>query len=162
MLKKNYRKWTDEETTQLLKIYKTKRLVDLGVFFGRDWRQVARKVNALNIRKQPGKFISETRKKMFKSGLFNHKKENHPRWKGGFIPWGGVGQKNYSAVHYWLRYNFSSPDRCENRECKRISNNYTWAKIHGKTYKKDINNFIMLCRSCHTVYDIKNKKYEEK
>lgn len=33
------------------------------------------------------------------------------------------------------------------------ANKYQWAKLKGKSYAKDISNFIKLCTVCHFKYD---------
>ncbi len=59
----------------------------------------------------------------------------------------------YASVHCWLRYHYGRADRCENKNCQRKVQSYNWCKIKGKDcdYKRE--NFIQLCRSCHSKYD---------
>lgn len=61
--------------------------------------------------------------------------------------------KNYNHIHYWLRYNFGPASCCEELSCKKISTSYSYALLKGKKYEEKRDNFIMLCRSCHTLYD---------
>lgn len=63
--------------------------------------------------------------------------------------------KEYANIHMWLRNNYGSADRCENRDCSlRNSKRYEWALLKGKEYKRDRSHFHMLCPSCHRKYDI--------
>jgi hypothetical protein len=63
-----------------------------------------------------------------------------------------------SAFHNWLTHHYKKPKICDNPNCKRISKQFDWALIKGKKYSHDRNNFIVLCRQCHTIYDEINKK----
>lgn len=71
--------------------------------------------------------------------------ENHPSWKGD--------KAGYFTVHSWLKRHFGKADKCENPFCKKISKKFHWAKIKGKTYTHNRENFQMLCNSCHALYD---------
>lgn len=66
-----------------------------------------------------------------------------PNWKGD-----AVGN---AALHDWVRRNLGKPKRCEH--CKTIkAKQYDWANKSQK-YKRDIKDWIRLCRSCHAKYD---------
>lgn len=69
---------------------------------------------------------------------------------------------NYSYIHEWARKTFGKADRCEEchvvkpaQEGKRF---YCWANLSGE-YKQDINDWKMMCYSCHKKYDIKRLNY---
>ena len=64
-----------------------------------------------------------------------------------------VSDSLYSSVHYWLKTNFGKADKCENPNCLKKSNFYTWALKREKEYECKRKNFIKLCRSCHVKYD---------
>lgn len=70
--------------------------------------------------------------------IFNNKKE----WS------------RYSSIHSWLRYHHGKASKCEGKDCRKTSPNYNWAKLHGKPYEYNRENFIQLCRSCHGRYDV--------
>jgi hypothetical protein len=95
--------------------------------------------------------------------------------KKGSIPWNKgivweegsarqVGEKNtqwkgddagYKAIHVWLNRRFGKPDHCEmcgTRE-KKQPKFFHWAKLKGKQYTHDRENFWMLCVNCHNEYD---------
>lgn len=59
-------------------------------------------------------------------------------------------------VHKWLRQNYGKANKCQNIKCPYTSHGlkkFHWAKIEGKKYERNANNFVMLCPSCHTNYD---------
>jgi len=60
----------------------------------------------------------------------------------------------YYKIHNWLAKNYGRASICENPDCKCKSiKRYEWAKLKGKDYEKNRDNFIMLCCSCHRKYD---------
>lgn len=65
----------------------------------------------------------------------------------------GIPYKHYSAVHHWLRANYGPADRCEAQDCRGVNTKFQWAKKRGVQYEKIRENFIRLCRSCHSKYD---------
>ena len=91
-----------------------------------------------------GQTLSPERKQKL---IETHTGKRHWNWKGE-----GVG---YSSLHVWVKRHKGKPKKCifcgENK--KRI----TWANIDHK-YKRNLNDFIALCMSCHRKYDIKNNK----
>ncbi len=76
----------------------------------------------------------------------------------------GSDINRYTRIHYWLKTNFGIADKCKNKDCPGVSNNYQWALLKDKEYEKIKSNFITLCQSCNTKYDFtkKGKKYTEK
>lgn len=64
---------------------------------------------------------------------------------------GNIPRNRYMNIHGWLRRNYGPANRCEG--CGGINLNYQYALIDGKEYDYDVNNFIMLCVSCHRKYD---------
>ena len=78
----------------------------------------------------------------------NKTNEKNSNWKGNKV--GVIG------IHQWLRRNFIKKRICE--FCGFSSNNplrIDWALIKGKKYERKRENFMELCRSCHTKYDRK-------
>lgn len=73
------------------------------------------------------------------------KGNKHYEWKEK-----GLG---YWGVHHWLRKTFGKANKCEGERCRNNSSNYQWAKLKNKGYERNRDNFIMLCRSCHSLYD---------
>lgn len=73
--------------------------------------------------------------------------ENHPLWRGNEV--------SYANLHRWVYRHKGSPQKCEH--CKTIEKiKYHWANLSGK-YKRNLDDWIRLCVSCHKKYDIKKK-----
>jgi len=107
------------------------------------------------------KVQSNTGRTHFKKGD-NTGKENY-MWIGDKI--------GYKKLHDWVYYHKGKPKICEHcglvpEICKccgsiKKGTKLEWAnKDHS--YKRDINDYISLCRSCHKKYDIKNNKGKRK
>lgn len=65
-----------------------------------------------------------------------------------------VHDGEYFRIHNWLNYHHGKATKCENEFCKSVNpKRFEWALLKGKDYKKDRNNFIQLCPSCHRKYD---------
>ncbi len=71
------------------------------------------------------------------------KGENNPNWKGMEI--------TYKGIHTWAQRKFKKPDKCQ--KCSK-NGRLDWANISGK-YKRDIKDWLALCRGCHMKYDYK-------
>lgn len=83
----------------------------------------------------------------------NNSGEKSSTWKGDNI--------GYSMIHVWLREHFGKASMCESKSCKNISKKFVYALKKGKEYRRDRNNFMTLCISCHTKYDM-NDNWREK
>lgn len=59
---------------------------------------------------------------------------------------------SYHALHTWLYRNFEKSGICQH--CNADNKRSEWANI-SKQYKKDIKDFIELCKPCHERYDEK-------
>ena len=58
----------------------------------------------------------------------------------------------YINLHRWIRNNYGNAIKCE--FCDGLkAKRFEWALKKGCEYKKNINNFIQLCPSCHRKYD---------
>jgi len=88
---------------------------------------------------------NKNRKQLKTTGIKN------PMWKGD-----GVG---YIAIHKWVRRHKGEPVKCE--YCGTITKKLDWANKDNK-YKRNLQDFIPLCRSCHRKYDIENNNYLKK
>ena len=69
------------------------------------------------------------------------KTKKNPNWKGDKV--------KYDALHSWIRRHKSKPKLCE--KCKKRKP-FDLSNISGK-YKRDVNDFEWLCRSCHMEKD---------
>jgi hypothetical protein len=81
------------------------------------------------------------------------KNERSNRWKGDNV--------TVHTIHQWMVANFGNPTKCEALDCEGKSEFYDWALKKGKEYKKNKNNFLRLCRSCHRKYDMTPEKKEK-
>lgn len=77
--------------------------------------------------------------------------ENHPEWKGIFA--------KRVAKHQWVQRRKGKPKFCEHCGIKDKNKVYDWANIDHK-YKRNIDDYIRLCRSCHRKYDMENNNYK--
>lgn len=71
--------------------------------------------------------------------------ENHHNWKGDDV--------GYLGLHKWVYRKLGQPNKCgycgkDGLNAQRIH----WANKSGK-YKRDISDWIRLCRKCHAEYD---------
>ena len=76
------------------------------------------------------------------------KGESIKNWLGDFA--------GYDAMHRWVEREKGKPYKCEH--CERTDKKkYEWANI-DHSYKRNIDDYIRLCTSCHRKYDIQNNK----
>ena len=101
------------------------------------------------VRKKMGlanKGIRRSPKTEFKKG--DNLDIRHPNWKGL--------NASYVSIHKWVANRKGRPKKCEH--CGSINKNrYEWANTDGK-YSRNLNDYIRLCKSCHTKYDNKRIK----
>lgn len=102
------------------------------------------------VKRGSGKFCS---KKCYYSNLKKTRPsgENSWAWKGNSV---GV-----DALHDWVKKHLGKPRKCE--FCKTTTaKQYEWAN-KSQQYKRDLSDWIRLCRSCHAKYDypIRSKKW---
>lgn len=62
------------------------------------------------------------------------------------------------AIHKWLNKWYGRANKCTSPNCDGTSEHYEWAKIKGKSYAKIISHYQMMCRKCHTKYDMTKKR----
>ena len=70
-----------------------------------------------------------------------HKREGNPSWKGD--------KAKYSSFHIYLQRNYKKVF-CVH--CKSVKN-LDFALITDKNYSHNIEDYLVLCRSCHMKYD---------
>lgn len=75
-------------------------------------------------------------------GLKN-KQEKHPMWKGNKV--------SYKGLHIWVnnhkkKYGYCSI--CKSKTCTEFAN-------ISRKYKRNLNDFIELCKPCHAIWDEK-------
>jgi hypothetical protein len=69
--------------------------------------------------------------------------EDSPNWKGD-----SVGK---AALHRWVEKYKGKPRKCEHCGTEKAKQ-YDWANV-SQRYKRDLDDFIRLCRPCHAKYD---------
>ncbi len=76
---------------------------------------------------------------------------NHPNWKGDEV--------SYGALHEWVKRSLGKPEICEH--CRSTEKRYyDWANKSGN-YRRDLSDWIRLCKPCHKRFDILRIKEEE-
>jgi hypothetical protein len=68
-------------------------------------------------------------------------------WKGDDV--------GYIALHAWIYRKKGKPQVCEHCGATREKRRLNWANIDHQ-YKRDLDDFISLCVSCHKIYDLNN------
>jgi hypothetical protein len=76
--------------------------------------------------------------------------EENPQWKGEMV--------GYFAVHEWVILRKPKPSLCEHCNKKPPSD---LANVSGK-YKRDLDDYLWLCRSCHMIFDKRMDVRDEK
>jgi hypothetical protein len=73
--------------------------------------------------------------------------KEHRLWKGENV--------GYRGLHYWLRRIKGIPQRCEHCGLERTTpKSIHWANIDHQ-YRRNPDDYIALCKSCHKLYDLK-------
>lgn len=107
-----------------------------GRIFTEEWK---RKIGLAQI----GRKRSESTK--LKMSLSAKREELSRNWVGDSV--------KYNGLHAWIRRQLGDPETCE--FCKKSG--LTGKKIHwankSHEYKRDINDWIRLCATCHYKYD---------
>ena len=126
------------------------------------------------------KHTAETRKKLSESHkgkpmlpqtraalMKANKGGNKTSFKKGHVPWSAgkklVNQQNdknyawkgedvsYTGLHQWVTRYLGSPKKCS--ECgTETAPKYEWANV-SKEYKRELNDWIRLCKACHMRFD---------
>jgi hypothetical protein len=73
---------------------------------------------------------------------------NHYNWKGD--------SAGYNAIHTWVRSRAGTPSYCEHCKTSDKRKRYEWANV-SRNYKRDMQDYIRLCASCHRQYDYKHR-----
>ena len=96
-----------------------------------------------------GKKSRWTKEKPFLGDKNSPKGAEHSHWKGDKV--------GYRGLHYWLHREKGKPQGCK---CGRTGCRFQWANKDGK-YRRNINDYISMCPSCHKKHDIKLKKKKQ-
>ena len=102
--------------------------------------------NATEISKGGGKCCGMQCRNIYLKSIVK-KDSDSPHWKGDNV--------KKSALHSWVQKHKGSPSECEH--CGTTSaKQYDWANVSGE-YRRDLDDFIRLCRSCHAKYDYSSR-----
>lgn len=66
------------------------------------------------------------------------------------------GRATYEAIHMWLKFHYDKSNSCDH--CNKKTKLLDWANISGE-YKRDRNDFKVLCKSCHQYYDRRKRTH---
>lgn len=69
-------------------------------------------------------------------------------------PYDLITRNEYLSIHNWIRQNYGRANSCSSKKCSKQSTMYQWALKKGKMYCKNISHYKMLCRICHSKYDM--------
>lgn len=105
------------------------------------------------------KHSEESKEKMRKASIniwknpeYREKQKNKIMPTGEHVHnWSG-DNPDYYALHSWIRNRLGSAWMCEQCGKDDESSRYEWSNIDGK-YRRDLNDYIMLCVSCHRKRD---------
>ena len=101
--------------------------------------------------------------KPWNTGVKGSVKPNSGSFSKGLAPWNkgiktGVVPSNfkgelagYGSKHAWIYRHKGKAGKCV--FCNKKDCRYTWANISG-IYKRDLNDYMELCYSCHKKYDL--------
>lgn len=106
---------------------------------------------------QTRKKLSEATTRQMSNPNYQLKLSKNGMWKGN--------KASYYSIHMWLRLNFGSAKKCDNKSCKYPKKNtrgkimqkpkrYEWALIKGKKHEHKRENYYELCSHCHKLYDM--------
>jgi hypothetical protein len=108
------------------------------------------------------KHTLESRIKMSKALKGKYCGSLHSTWKGDKV--------SYFGLHSWIKRTYGKANKCENPSgcvyprktpnCKELLSpkKFEWANISGE-YHRDRSDWIMLCCSCHHLFDNNNHKF---
>jgi len=99
--------------------------------------------------KSKGHIVTEEMRKNISE---KQKGEKHCNWKGEKV--------SYRTLHNWIVKHYGKANHCEH--CGKLDAKvYDWANISGE-YKRDISDYIQLCRKCHCKFDETPEKIKQR
>lgn len=83
--------------------------------------------------------------------------EKNVNWKGDDV--------GYHALHGWIARQYGKADHCEKCGCDQIPKGrqrwFDWANLSHE-YKRDVSDWMMMCKPCHREYDKTHMAYKKK
>ena len=100
-----------------------------------------------------GKPLSEdVKRKLSESNIGKHSEKRPSNANENNYLWKGVNV-SYRALHRWVESHRGKPEKCEDCGADNLKGREIhWANKSGK-YKRDLNDWMRLCRNCHFKYD---------
>lgn len=68
--------------------------------------------------------------------------------------------KELSSIHSYLRRKYGRATHCVSEKCEGKSKFYDWAKKTDAEYTRNKDDYLWLCKSCHSRYDMTASKKE--
>ncbi len=99
------------------------------------------------------KKIGRTLKKIGHSFPKPESEENHPKWRGDEVEYGGL--------HKWINKVLGKAKKCSKCGKEGTGREIHWANKDHK-YRRNVEDFIELCISCHGEYDKKHNLRKRK
>ena len=100
-----------------------------------------------------GKHHTEkVKKKMSKFNKGKNMAEKNSQWKGDNV--------GYQCLHAWVYRYKGEPKQCEFCDTTNKEKRLTWAS-KSREYRRDLDDWIALCYSCHMKYDIRKQIYSD-
>lgn len=75
--------------------------------------------------------------------------ELHPDWKGE--------DARYTTIHSWVRRKLGRPDKCKHCGKSGLSGKQIHWANKNHLYKRNLDDWLRLCRKCHWKYDNEKK-----
>ena len=137
-------KMTEETKRKISESHKGKPSGMLGKHQSKEARSKISKFAKSRIGKLSGVYGKHW--KVSEESILKRSGEKHFRWKGDNV--------GYRCLHSWIQRRLGKPMKCEYCSKKRTTQkSIDWAnKDHS--YKRNLIDWISLCRSCHKRYDL--------
>lgn len=112
--------------------------------FGRKHTEEAKRRIGMALKGRMPKHFAEFQKRAWEANR-KRREELSSNWKGDTV--------GYTGLHAWVRRQLGTPKECEH--CDKdglVGRKIHWASKSGE-YKRDVDDWIRLCASCHSKYD---------
>lgn len=97
--------------------------------------------------------ITNKKRSAWNKGLKGISGTDHAQWKGDSV--------TYRTIHTWVTWHKGKASYCSFNKTHTpdVFGRFEWANVSGE-YKRDLNDYVSLCRSCHSKYDFTEKVRE--
>jgi len=110
-----------------------------------------KKITDNNARYWKGKRFSKEHKENLSINHADFNDDKSPNWKGDSV--------GFHTIHQWVSKHKGKPNKCDvcGRETLKY---YDWANKDHK-YRRVLDDYIRMCRSCHRKHDMKFNGYKK-